>query len=770
MSSQYVPNQILTAEDLNSSFDGKTDNADARISAGFADGLDHVTITGPGASVSPTSGALIVTGGVGIGLSLFVAGTGQIGKELKVLSSLQSTGPTVGAFVVVGGAGFGGNVQIGGALVTVGNITGARIIGTDVTQAVSAVTGALVVAGGVGIGKDTWIAGALHVSGTLSASGGTTLAGPLSVASIAIQPGGDITFGDGTKQATKPIDDAPSDANKYGRKANAWTVLTDLPEAPTDGKKYGRRNATWFELVDTPDAPNDTFFYGRQNGAWAKGTAEAPVGDAFIYGRANGLWVKSVTEAPNDGNQYSRRNGAWQVLSASGMVVGDTPPTDTVRYPQWWDTRSASLFIWYDDGTSAQWVICVPVPETSGGGGGSVVWGAIGGQMIDQADLTAALNAKIGDAPVDTNTYGRKGAAWVALAASGGGLPTDGSGAMTGPLKLADGAAATPSLTFASTPTTGLFFGSSGVNVTVAGVLTAMFGSSQLTSTVPFSASSNGTALNPAFKFQGGNGGLYAKSGSVVAMAAAGLDAMTWDYNAGVPKTTVAGLLSLGATGQIAFPAVVNYSSDPNTLDDYEEGTWTPTITAGALVVNFATYTKIGRMVHVNAFLQFPAQSDPGNLVINGLPFRSPNQTALSIGYQNTAIALMMTAMATGNNVNVYGGAGFATFAQFSGSQFYFAGSYPTAPPESAVISFMNNTGATTFTGPGGLNPDTFWSGRAGTNVTISNVQGNPAAATAMNGQTVPVTVTNAGTRFNLGITTTGISMTGVTATLTSAP
>lgn len=51
--------------------------------------------------------------------------------------------------------------------------------------------------------------------------------------------------------------------------------------------------------------------------------------------------------------------------------------------------------------------------------------------------------------------------------------------------------------------------------------------------------------------------------------------------------------------GQIAFPATQNPSSDANTLDDYEEGTWTPTWggfssdpTSGA-----ARYEKVGRIV-----------------------------------------------------------------------------------------------------------------------------------------------------------------------------
>jgi hypothetical protein len=52
--------------------------------------------------------------------------------------------------------------------------------------------------------------------------------------------------------------------------------------------------------------------------------------------------------------------------------------------------------------------------------------------------------------------------------------------------------------------------------------------------------------------------------------------------------------------GQITFPATQNPSSDANTLDDYEEGTFTPTVsfqTGSATYTSSGTYTKVGRLV-----------------------------------------------------------------------------------------------------------------------------------------------------------------------------
>jgi len=78
----------------------------------------------------------------------------------------------------------------------------------------------------------------------------------------------------------------------------------------------------------------------------------------------------------------------------------------------------------------------------------------------------------------------------------------------------------------------------------------------------------------------------------------------------------------------ITFPATQNPSSDANTLDDYEEGTWTPSLrfggnNTGMVIGNqFASYTKIGRVVHVQFRFSYTTKgSSTGNAQLYGLPF-----------------------------------------------------------------------------------------------------------------------------------------------------
>lgn len=74
--------------------------------------------------------------------------------------------------------------------------------------------------------------------------------------------------------------------------------------------------------------------------------------------------------------------------------------------------------------------------------------------------------------------------------------------------------------------------------------------------------------------------------------------------------------------------AYLGGSTSANLLNDYEEGTWTPTVTsaAGTVTLNDATgsfYTKIGRTVQVYARFEISTDASVGtsNLTIGGLPF-----------------------------------------------------------------------------------------------------------------------------------------------------
>lgn len=78
----------------------------------------------------------------------------------------------------------------------------------------------------------------------------------------------------------------------------------------------------------------------------------------------------------------------------------------------------------------------------------------------------------------------------------------------------------------------------------------------------------------------------------------------------------------------IAFPATQSASTDANTLDDYEEGTWTPVITSGTgsittYSITTAKYTKIGNFVFINLVIYVANIGTAGGNCTFTLPFTS---------------------------------------------------------------------------------------------------------------------------------------------------
>jgi len=113
---------------------------------------------------------------------------------------------------------------------------------------------------------------------------------------------------------------------------------------------------------------------------------------------------------------------------------------------------------------------------------------------------------------------------------------------------------------------------------------------------------------------------------------------------------TSAGVVEL-SQGQLKFPATQVASANANTLDDYEEGEWTMSVTFGGASVgvttsaNTGTYTKIGRQVTVNGYLELTSKgSSIGSARITGLPFSIPNLT------QNYATASLYLGQTTFTN------------------------------------------------------------------------------------------------------------------------
>jgi len=89
----------------------------------------------------------------------------------------------------------------------------------------------------------------------------------------------------------------------------------------------------------------------------------------------------------------------------------------------------------------------------------------------------------------------------------------------------------------------------------------------------------------------------------------------------GTTSTTANGGV-LQVSNGITFPATQSACSDANTLDDYEEGTWTPSLGGNTTYsIQSGKYTKIGRFVYVSAVMAVTTLGTGSTSRISGLPF-----------------------------------------------------------------------------------------------------------------------------------------------------
>jgi len=165
---------------------------------------------------------------------------------------------------------------------------------------------------------------------------------------------------------------------------------------------------------------------------------DSPSGNDFIpfLDSSDGLHKKTLVSNVGGGGSGGGSGG-------SQVWMTDTQPLTALNGDLWWETDTGYLFVYYDDGSSAQWVSALP--------------SAAGGSMTE--------------APTDTKVYGRKDGAWArAVSAAGdtmtGGLNISSTLNVTGAVTLAGAITSsaniytTGSVTVASTISSGeIYFG-----------------------------------------------------------------------------------------------------------------------------------------------------------------------------------------------------------------------------------------------------------------------------------------------------------------------
>ena len=178
-------------------------------------------------------------------------------------------------------------------------------------------------------------------------------------------------------------------------------------------------------------------------------------------------------------------------------------------------------------------------------------------------------------------------------------------------------------------------------------------GIQQLGSTAAGTTAGLSNANLGVLTFQNGSGALIlTNSGTPIVFATSAVERMRIDSSGNVTlqeNISVGGAAPTTVGTGITFPATQAASSDANTLDDYEEGTWTPTyvnftITSGT---SEARYTKVGRVITANIWINATSVTCLANATFT-LPIAAVSYSAGSAVSSNVVSGIQITGSTTG--------------------------------------------------------------------------------------------------------------------------
>ena len=319
---------------------------------------------------------------------------------------------------------------------------------------------------------------------------------------------------------------------------------------------------------------------GTAISAASSGTDYAPAtsGTSILYGNGSGGFsnVTIGTGVAFAGGTLSATGSGGTVTSVAALTLG---------------TTGTDLSSTVANGTTTP-VITLQVPTASASNRGALSaadWTTFNnkgsGSVTSVAQSFTGGLISVAGSPVTTS-----GTLALTVAGTSGGIPYFSSATTwatsalltNNAIMLGGGAAATPKTTTTGTGVVTAL----GVNTGTAGAFVVNGGA--------LGTPSSGTVTNltgtASININGTVGATTATTGKFTTVQAA----TTMGVGAATPSASGAG---------ITFPATQSASTDANTLDDYEEGTWTPNQGSGLTVVgafsSIGRYTKIGNLVTV---------------------------------------------------------------------------------------------------------------------------------------------------------------------------
>ena len=613
-----------------------------------------VTSGGTGLTTIPTNGQLLIGNGTGYTLNPLTPGAG-IGitngagaitvANTGVLSwSGGSTGltpaiATTGAVTLAGtlGAGYGGTglntYVIGDILYSSGT--------TALSRLADVATGNALISGGVATAP-SWgkIGLTTHVSGTLPiGNGGTNGTATATAGAISYGTGSAYAFtaagtsgqvltsaGAGTPTWTTPTTGtvtAVSVVSANGLAGTSSGGATPALTLSTTVTGVVKGNGTALSAATAATDYVAPSAYASANGltmatARLLGRTTASTGAAEEISVAGGLTlsggtltstsgtVTAVSVVSANGLAGSSSGGATPALTLSttitGLLKGNGTAISAAASGTDYAPATSGTSILYGNGSGgfSNVTIGTGVAFTAG----TLSATGSGGTVTSVAQSFTGGLISVAGSPITTS-----GTLALTVAGTSGGIPYFSSGTTwatsalltNNAIMLGGGAAATPKTTTTGTGVVTAL----GVNTGTAGAFVVNGGA--------LGTPSSGTVTNltgtASININGTVGATTATTGKFTTVQAA----TTMGVGGTTPSASGAG---------ISFPATQSASTDVNTLDDYEEGTWTPSVGGTATyTTQTGRYTKIGNIVYIQGQISILLLLTGSASTLSGLPF-----------------------------------------------------------------------------------------------------------------------------------------------------
>lgn len=226
--------------------------------------------------------------------------------------------------------------------------------------------------------------GVITATGTIALADTIVVPGHYTNAELTVDPQGRITYARSGNNALAGLSDvaltdpAHNQVLAYDATAHKWfnadlpppPSLETLPDVAVTGKTGGQVLAWDAEAEKWVNAAPPAGTLADLSDVVVSGEAQ---GEVLSWNAAAGKWMNSalpggavialetlqdvhITDPrPNQVLAYDGAN--WVNKTATSVTVAVTPPADPEPGWLWWDSVGGQLFVWYDDGTTGQWVI-----------------------------------------------------------------------------------------------------------------------------------------------------------------------------------------------------------------------------------------------------------------------------------------------------------------------------------------------------------------------------------------------------------------------------